>query len=71
MSIRRAVKRGVGIAMLPDYMAGKESGLTTILPEVEAPAFDTFFVYPEAMKNQAKLKAFRDFMFSKARSWSF
>jgi hypothetical protein len=35
------------------------------------PSFDTFFCYPEAMKNQAKLKAFRDFVFSKARSWSF
>ncbi|MET0574251.1 MAG: LysR family transcriptional regulator [Mesorhizobium sp.] len=71
MSVRRVVKRGVGIAMLPDYMADKDSGLVQILPEVEVPSFDTFFCYPEAMKNQAKLKAFRDFVFSKARSWSF
>ncbi|MBA3447016.1 MAG: LysR family transcriptional regulator [Pseudaminobacter sp.] len=71
MSVRKAVRRGVGIAMLPDYMADKDSGLVPILPEVEAPSFDTFFVYPDAMKNQAKLKAFRDFMFSKARSWSY
>jgi DNA-binding transcriptional LysR family regulator len=71
MSIRRVVKRGVGIAMLPDYMADKDSGLVQILPEIEVPSFDTFFCYPEAMKNQAKLKAFRDFVFSKARSWSF
>ena len=56
MSIRRAVKTGAGIAMLP---------------EMEVPSFDTFFVYPEAMKNQAKLKAFRDFLFSKARSWAY
>jgi hypothetical protein len=28
-------------------------------------------VYPDAMKNQAKLKAFRDFMFAKARGWSY
>lgn len=71
MSIRKAVKRGVGIAMLPDYMSGKDSGLVPILEELEGPSFDTFFVYPEAMKNQAKLKAFRDFMFSKARNWSY
>ncbi|MBB6014389.1 LysR family transcriptional regulator [Aquamicrobium sp. NLF2-7] len=71
MSIRKAVKRGVGIAMLPDYMSGKDSGLVSILEELEGPSFDTFFVYPEAMKNQAKLKAFRDFMFSKARNWSY
>jgi DNA-binding transcriptional LysR family regulator len=69
MSIRRAVKRGVGIAMLPDYMA--DTGLVPILPELEGPSFDTFFVYPDAMKNQAKLKAFRDFMFAKARNWAY
>jgi DNA-binding transcriptional LysR family regulator len=71
MSVRRVVKRGVGIAMLPDYMADKDSSLVQVLPEIEVPSFDTFFCYPEAMKNQAKLKAFRDFVFSKARSWSF
>lgn len=71
MSIRRAVKTGAGIAMLPDYMVDKESGLVQILPEMEVPSFDTFFVYPDAMKNQAKLKAFRDFLFSKARSWAY
>ena len=71
MSIRRAVKRGVGIAMLPDYMAGKDSGLVPVLEELEGPSFDTFFVYSEAMKNQAKLKAFRDFMFAKARNWAY
>lgn len=71
MSIMRAVRRGVGIAMLPDYMAGKDSGLVPVLAELEGPSFDTFFVYPEAMKNQAKLKAFRDFMFAKARNWAY
>ena len=71
MSIMRAVRRGVGLAMLPDYMAGKDSRLVPILSELEGPSFDTFFVYPEAMKNQAKLKAFRDFMFAKARNWTY
>ncbi len=71
MSIRRAVKRGVGIAMLPDYMAGEGTGMVPVLPELEGPSFDTFFVYPDAMKNQAKLKAFRDFMFGLARDWTY
>ena len=47
------------------------AGLVQILPEMEVPSFDTYFAYPEAMKNQAKLKAFRDFLFSKARSWAY
>ena len=71
LSINRAVKRGAGIAMLPDYVVPKDSGLVPILPETEVPSFDTYFCYPDAMKNQAKLHAFRDFVIAKAREWSF
>jgi hypothetical protein len=38
---------------------------------MEQPSFDTFFCYPEALKSTAKLNVFRDFLFSKARGWSF
>jgi len=71
LSIRRAVQTGVGVAMLPDYLVEKDSGLVQLLPETEVPSFDTYFAYPEAMKDQAKLHAFRDFVISKARSWSY
>lgn len=71
LSIKRAVQRGAGIAMLPDYLMNKDSGLVQLLPETEVPSFDTYFCYPDAMKNQAKLHVFRDFVISKARSWSY
>ena len=71
MSIKAAVQRGAGIAMLPDYMVEKDAGLVQIMPETEVPSFDTYFVYPDAMKNQAKLHVFRDFLIAKARSWSY
>ncbi len=71
LSIRRAVEAGAGIAMLPDYVVGKDSGLVQLLPETEVPSFDTYFAYPEAMKNQAKLRVFRDFVIGKARNWSY
>lgn len=71
LSIKRAVQEGAGIAMLPDYVAGKESGLVQLLAGTEVPSFDTYFAYPEAMKNQAKLRAFRDFVIGKARNWSY
>ncbi len=70
-SIKRAVQRGAGIAMLPDYMIAEDSGLIQILQDLEPPSFDTYFCYPEAMKSQAKLKAFRDFLLSKARNWAY
>jgi DNA-binding transcriptional LysR family regulator len=71
LSIKRAVQRGAGIAMLPDYMISKDSGLIQLLPETEAPSFDTYFCYPDALKNQARLNVFRDFLLAKARSWAF
>lgn len=71
ISIKRAVQAGAGIAMLPDYVASKEAGLVQLLPQTEVPSFDTYFAYPEAMKNQAKLHVFRDFVISKARNWSY
>jgi DNA-binding transcriptional LysR family regulator len=71
LSIKRAVQSGAGIAMLPDYVVTKDAGLVQLLPETEVPSFDTYFAYPEAMKNQAKLHAFRDFVITKARNWSY
>lgn len=71
LSIKRAVQRGAGVAMLPDYIVEKDSGLVQLLPETEVPSFDTYFAYPDAMKNQAKLHAFRDFVLAKARNWAY
>ncbi|WEX11194.1 LysR family transcriptional regulator [Chelativorans sp. AA-79] len=71
LSIKLAVQRGAGIAILPDYVVGSESGLVQLLPETDVPSFDTYFCYPDTMKNQAKLQVFRDFLISKSRSWSY
>ncbi|HEV7415367.1 MAG TPA: LysR family transcriptional regulator, partial [Tianweitania sediminis] len=71
LSIKRAVQRGAGVAMLPDYLAEKEANLVQLMPETEVPSYDTYFAYPDALKQQAKLHVFRDFLLSKARSWAF
>ena len=71
MSMKLAVERGAGIAMMPGYIIDKESTLVQVLPETEVPSFDTYFCYPDTMKNQAKLNVFRDFLIAKARSWAY
>lgn len=71
ISIKRAVARNLGIAVLPDYIVDNEQLITLFPSLTNIPTFDTFFCYPEALKNSAKLHAFRDFIFNKARSWSF
>jgi DNA-binding transcriptional LysR family regulator len=70
-SIRRATMLGMGISVLPDYMASNESELTKLMIDADVPSFDTYFCYPSEMKNAAKLKAFRDFLINKARTWDY
>jgi len=73
VAIKRAVQAGIGIAILPDYIIDKNSGLVQLLTDLEdkVPSFDTYFVYPLELKNTAKITAFRDFLLSKAVSWSY
>jgi DNA-binding transcriptional LysR family regulator len=71
VAIRRAVEKSAGIAMLPDYIIPAESDLVPVLPETEVPSFDTYFVYPEELRDSARITAFRDFLVSKARQWRY
>ncbi|KQT83382.1 LysR family transcriptional regulator [Aurantimonas sp. Leaf443] len=71
MAIRSAIESGIGLALLPDYMIDKRAKLVQLLPDLDLPTFDTYLCYPEQMRSAAKLKVFRDFLISKARTWSF
>jgi DNA-binding transcriptional LysR family regulator len=71
IAIKRAVERGIGIALLPDYLIDPGSELVQLIPEADVPAFDCYFVYPEEMRNTARVKVFRDFLITKAERWTF
>jgi DNA-binding transcriptional LysR family regulator len=71
VAIRRAVEKGVGIAMLPDYIVPPESDLVRVLSEYQVPSFDCFFVYPEELRDSARVTVFRDFLIANARRWNF
>ena len=71
MAIRRAVEKGVGIAMLPDYIVPRDSELVRLLSDHELPGFDSFFVYPEELRDSARVIVFRDFLVSNARRWKY
>jgi DNA-binding transcriptional LysR family regulator len=71
VAIKRAVENGVGIAMLPDYIVNPNAQLVSILTENETPSFDCFFVYPEEMRDSARVTVFRDFLIANARRWSY
>jgi DNA-binding transcriptional LysR family regulator len=71
VAIRRAVEKGIGIAMLPDYIIPMDTQLIRILTDHEVPSFDCFFVYPEELRDSARVTVFRDFLIANARRWSF
>ena len=61
----QAVKSGVGIAAVPDYMHADSEGLVQILGDLKAPKVDVFFVYPEELRNSKRVAVFRDFLLAK------
>jgi len=66
-----AVQSGVGLAALPDYITHNIPNLTKVLPEEYGKPTETHFVYPESLKTNARLMAFRNFIFSKVSEWKF
>ena len=66
-----AVQSGVGLAALPDYITFNVPNLTKILPGESGKPTETHFVYPESLKEVARVKAFRNFIFSKVNEWKF
>jgi DNA-binding transcriptional LysR family regulator len=61
----RATERGFGISSLPDYLGSASRRLVRVLPELEGPTFDAFFVYPEEMRASKRVSVFRDFLLRK------
>ena len=61
VAIKYAVQRGIGLALLPDYIVEADAGLVQLIPEAELPKYNTYFVYPAELKNTARVSAFRDF----------
>ncbi len=70
-ALRRAVENGIGIAVLPDYLALSEAGLVRILPQSAMPEMECYLVYPEEMKNVARVRVFCDFLVANAQRWEY
>jgi len=66
-----AVQSGVGLAALPDYITVSVPNIIRVLPQIEGPKTDVHFVYPQSLKNVARIVAFRNFLYSKVSKWEF
>ena len=56
---------------LPDYITVSIPNLIRILPQIEGPRTEAHFVYPQSLKNVARVQAFRNFLYSKISEWKF
>ncbi|MPZ57471.1 MAG: LysR family transcriptional regulator [Rhizobiales bacterium] len=71
LGVLTACQRGLGIAMLPDYLVEENGGLVLLFGEAEAVTLDAYFVYPEELKSVARIQVFRDFLVANAQRWKF
>jgi len=66
-----AVQSGVGLAALPDYITISVPNIVKVLPQIEGPKTEAYFVYPQSLRNTARVIAFRNFLYSKVSKWEF
>jgi DNA-binding transcriptional LysR family regulator len=71
LGVVRACQRGLGIAMLPDYLVEENGGVVQLFGESDRLALDAYFVYPEELKSVARVQVFRDFLVANAQRWKF
>jgi DNA-binding transcriptional LysR family regulator len=57
-----AIRAGIGIGAIPDYLTHDSTGLTAVLADIPKPHIDMYFVYPEELRNSKRVSVFRDFL---------
>ncbi len=71
LALKYAIRSGIGIGMIPDYLTQEETDLVPVLADLELPKLPVYFVYPEELKTAKKVQVFRDFMVAKGRQWKY
>lgn len=70
-AMTRAIERGAGLGVLPDYVVEENSPLTRLDFGAEMPTFDCWLAYPEEMKTVARVQVFRDFLVANVPMWRY
>ena len=71
VALKYAVRAGIGIGMIPDYMTEEESDIVCVLTETSPPTMPILFVYPEELKTSKKVQVLRDYLVAQARQWKY
>lgn len=71
-ALYRAAESGLGIASLPDFLVDSQpTTLTRVLPDIDGPKIDAYFVYAEELRHSKRIAVFRDFLVKKVAETSF
>jgi DNA-binding transcriptional LysR family regulator len=70
-AILKATQNGLGLAALPEFMTQGATNLVQVLPELEGPRVDAYFVYPEELRSSKRIQVFRDFLLRKVAEYDF
>jgi len=60
-----AIRSGIGIGALPDYLVNENPDLVRVLADLKSPLVDVYFVYPEELRNSKRVAVFRDFLLAR------
>ncbi len=71
IAMKYAIRAGIGIGLIPDYLIEEDAELVPVLREADLPTVPIYFVLPEELKTAKKVQVFRDFLVAKARHWKF
>lgn len=71
LAMRTAVKQGMGIAALPDYLMHRTRHISRILPGVKGPVTEAYYMYPMELKNSKRIAVFRNFVTQKIAESNF
>lgn len=68
VAMKYAIRAGLGIGMIPEYLTEKEADLVPVLEHIALPELKLFFVYPEELRNSKKVQVMRDFLVAKTHN---
>jgi DNA-binding transcriptional LysR family regulator len=60
--VLQGVLNGLGIGVLPNYVAQGEPQLVRVLPDIESVEVPVYLAYPEELRHSKRIGAFRDFV---------
>jgi DNA-binding transcriptional LysR family regulator len=69
--IHEAVRNGLGLAALPDYLINDAPEMETCLDNITPPPVDIYFVYAEERKNSTRIKVLQEFLLDSVKNTKF